>query len=78
VDVQLRGPFRLWHHTHRFEPYEGGTRMTDVVRYRLPLGIIGRVVHALKVRRDVESIFDYRFRRINELSGGDTVAGPNR
>jgi ligand-binding SRPBCC domain-containing protein len=78
VDVQLRGPFRLWHHTHRFEPYEGGTRMTDVVRYRLPLGIIGRVVHALKVRRDVESIFDYRFRRINELFGGDTVAGPNR
>jgi hypothetical protein len=37
--------------------------MTDVVRYRLPFGMIGRAVHALKVRRDVEQIFDYRFQR---------------
>ena len=78
ADVQLRGPFRLWHHTHRFEPYQGGTRMTDVVRYRLPLGIIGEAVHLLKVRRDLESIFDYRFRRINELFGSQAEAGPEK
>jgi ligand-binding SRPBCC domain-containing protein len=75
VDVQLTGPYRLWHHTHRFETRDAGTRdagtrMTDVVRYRLPFGIIGRAVHALKVRRDIEQIFDYRFRRIGELFGG--------
>jgi ligand-binding SRPBCC domain-containing protein len=69
VDVQLSGPYRLWHHTHRFEAHDGGTRMADVVRYRLPLGAIGRAVHALKVRRDVERIFDYRFQRIGELFG---------
>jgi ligand-binding SRPBCC domain-containing protein len=67
VDVQLSGPYRLWHHTHRFESKDGGTRMTDVVRYRLPFGPIGRAAHALKVRRDLERIFDYRFHRINEL-----------
>jgi ligand-binding SRPBCC domain-containing protein len=70
VDVQLTGPYSLWHHTHRFEARNGGTRMTDVVRYRLPFGLIGRAVHALKVRRDVEQIFDYRSRRINELFAG--------
>ena len=76
IDVQLSGPYRLWHHTHRFEAHAGGTRMTDVVRYRLPFGIIGRAVHALKVRRDVEQIFDYRFQRIKELFAGAAVEAP--
>ena len=67
IDVQLSGPYRLWRHTHRFEARDSGTRMTDIVRYRLPFGMIGCVVHALKVRRDVEQIFDYRIQRINEL-----------
>lgn len=67
IDVQLSGPYRLWHHTHGFVERGGGTLMTDVVRYRLPFGIIGRLAHALKVRRDVEQIFDYRSRRISEL-----------
>jgi ligand-binding SRPBCC domain-containing protein len=67
VDVQLSGPYQLWHHTHRFEACNGGTRMIDVVRYRLPLGPIGRLVNALVVRRDVRRIFDYRRRRIGEI-----------
>ena len=74
VDVQLDGPYQLWHHTHRFEPKDGGTLMTDIVRYRLPFAIIGRVMHRLKVRRDVERIFDYRFRRIQEVFGGAVTA----
>lgn len=55
VDVQLHGPYRLWHHTRRFETGDGGTRMTDLVRYRLFFGLPGRAVHAMKVRRDVET-----------------------
>jgi ligand-binding SRPBCC domain-containing protein len=74
VDVQLTGPYRLWHHTHRFEARNGGTRMTDLVRYRLPFGMIGRAVHAFKVRHDIEQIFDYRFQRINERFAGGGVA----
>jgi len=69
IDVELTGPYRLWHHTHRFATQDGGTRMTDIVRYRLPCGFIGRTMHALKVRRDVEQIFDYRFQRIQERFG---------
>jgi len=69
VDVQLSGPYQLWHHTHSFEPCEGGTRMTDVVRYRLPLACIGRLINSLIVKRDVERIFDYRNRRIRQIFG---------
>lgn len=67
VDVQTSGPYRLWHHTHRFEALDGRTRMTDVVRYTLPFGLLGRLVHALKVRGEVRRIFDYRRERIHEL-----------
>ena len=73
VDVQLDGPYQLWHHTHRFEPKDGGTLMMDIVRYRLPFGIIGRVVHHLKARRDVERIFDHRAQHIQEALRAVTV-----
>ena len=64
VDVQLRGPYTLWHHTHTFEARDGGTLCRDHVRYR-PRG--GVLVHRLFVRRDVERIFQYRQQRLQEL-----------
>ena len=61
MDRQIAGPYALWHHTHRFEDLpDGGTRMTDQVRYRVGFGLIGRIVTALWVRGDVEQIFRYR------------------
>lgn len=69
VDVQQRGPYRLWEHTHEFEPVPGGTRMRDTVEYALPFGLLGRLAHAGWVRRDLQTIFDYRARRVAELLG---------
>lgn len=60
VDRQLKGPYRLWHHTHTFEPSGEGTLMTDVVRYSLPFGPLGALARRAFVRRDLERIFDYR------------------
>ena len=60
VDVQLSGPYRLWHHTHQFSPHAEGTEMRDLVRYALPLGALGRVAGGAFVRRDLERIFDFR------------------
>ena len=61
VDVQLSGPYRLWHHTHVFEPDgRGGTLMRDRVRYALPFGPLGAIAHVLFVRRDLRRIFDFR------------------
>jgi hypothetical protein len=42
--------------------------MTDVVRYRLYIGPLGRFAHALWVGRTLERIFDYRRDRITELT----------
>ncbi len=69
VDVQRRGPYALWHHTHEFEPERGGTRMRDLVRYALPLGPLGLLMHQLVVGRDLQAIFDYRARKVEELLG---------
>ncbi len=61
VDVQVRGPYALWEHTHEFEPAaEGAVLIRDRVRYALPLRPLGELAHHLFVRRDVERIFDYR------------------
>jgi ligand-binding SRPBCC domain-containing protein len=70
VDLQLKGPYKLWHHTHTFEAVDGGTRMLDVVNYELPLGPLGAIAYSLKVRRDVEGIFDFRREVIARKFGG--------
>jgi len=60
VDVQLRGPYRMWRHTHRFVSEGAGTRIVDDVEYELPLGPLGRLVDVLWTRREVARIFSYR------------------
>jgi hypothetical protein len=69
VDTQLRGPYSLWRHTHRFRPLRGGTIMEDQVLYRLPLGAAGRLVAGPKVRSDVGGIFDFRRQAIASIYG---------
>jgi ligand-binding SRPBCC domain-containing protein len=66
VDVQLRGPYTLWHHTHTFEARDGGTQCADHVRY-CPRG--GALMNRLFVRRDVERIFAYRGKRLLAMFG---------
>ena len=59
VDVQVRGPYRLWRHTHAFEPHgRDGTVVRDTVEYALPLGPAGELANRLFVARDLRTIFD--------------------
>jgi ligand-binding SRPBCC domain-containing protein len=67
TDVQSRGPYKLWHHTHEFTAVDGGTRVVDRVRYRLPLGPLGRLAHATFVGRQLKNIFDFRANQLAEL-----------
>lgn len=67
VDVQTRGPYKLWHHTHEFEPFRDGTIIRDRVRYELPVGALGELVAGRLVTRDIQSIFDFRREKISEL-----------
>ena len=70
TDVQEKGPYRTWVHSHRFTETDGGVLMEDIVRYELPLGPLGWLVHALRVRRQLEEIFAFRRRAIEEIFPG--------
>lgn len=67
VDLALRSPFALWHHTHTFAEVEGGTLARDTVRYRVGFGPLGELAHALLVGRDLERIFDFRREAVPDL-----------
>ena len=68
VDVQVRGPYRLWHHTHELSALgDGRTLMRDTVRYALGFGVLGELAHRAVVRRDLEAIFAYRAERVPAL-----------
>ena len=68
VDAQVRGPYRLWHHRHRFAPHPRGTLVEDDVHYALPLGPLGAVALPL-VRRDLAGIFEHRQKTVAALLG---------
>ena len=74
VDVQLRGPYRSWVHTHRFTEVEGGTLIEDAVAYSLPFGPLGRLAAPL-VRRQLERIFSYRRDRMREVFAHPALRG---
>lgn len=64
IDRQLRGPYRLWVHEHRFTALDGGTLVEDRVDFAAPGG---RLVGRLLVLPDVERIFAHRRRVLGEL-----------
>ncbi len=67
VDRQLKGPYKLWRHTHEFQETPTGTVMHDRVEYEVPLGPLGAIARALFVRRQVEEIFEYRASIVDSL-----------
>jgi len=68
ADVQLRGPYAEWVHTHTFEEEQGGTRVLDAVRYRLwGPRVLTRVINAWLVVPDTRRIFEFRHRALEEI-----------
>lgn len=68
VDVQRRGPYRHWTHEHAFVERDGGTAVRDRVEYAVPGGDL---IQRLLVAPDLEKIFAYRQRRLQEIFGRD-------
>ena len=69
VDDQRFGPYSLWHHQHHFKEVPGGIEMTDIVHYKLPFWFLGDIAHALFVKKKLQDIFDFRYKKIQELFG---------
>jgi ligand-binding SRPBCC domain-containing protein len=77
IDLQIRGPYTLWHHQHRFTPTAEGTECTDRVIYKLPGSLLGRAVHATLVRRQLQEIFRYRRQIIGQELGWVRAVQPD-
>ncbi len=70
VDEQRFGPYAMWHHQHHFEEVEGGVMMTDLIHYKAPLGFLGDVAVALFIKKQLEGIFVFRKKKVEELFPG--------
>lgn len=64
VDEQRFGPYTMWHHQHHFKEVLGGVMMVDIVHYKIPLGFLGDIAHWLFVKKQLQGIFDFRFKAV--------------
>lgn len=69
VDEQRFGPYELWHHKHFLKEIPGGVEIEDVVDYKVPMGILGQIVHPFLVKPRLKQIFEYRNNKLIELFG---------
>ncbi|RIV45974.1 SRPBCC family protein [Flagellimonas pelagia] len=69
VDEQRFGPYALWHHKHFLKEIPGGVEMEDVVDYKIPFGFLGSLAQTLFIKKQLETIFLFRERKLNEIFG---------
>ena len=69
VDEQRFGPYDLWHHKHFIKPIKNGVEMLDVIDYKIPLGILGQMVHPIIVAPKLNEIFEYRKKALIQIFG---------
>jgi len=70
VDEQRFGPYSFWHHQHHFRPVTEGVEMTDLVHYKIPFGFLGDLAQGLFVRKQLETIFQFRTKAVDQIFGG--------
>ena len=69
VDEQRFGPYALWHHKHFIKEIDGGIEMEDIIDYKVPLGIVGQLMHPILVKPKLNEIFEYRKQKLEMLFG---------
>ena len=69
VDEQRFGPYAFWHHKHFIREIPGGVEMEDIIDYKVPMGILGQLVHPFLVQPKLDEIFEYRRKKLIELFG---------
>lgn len=69
IDEQRIGPYKFWHHEHRFRELAGKTEILDKIHYLLPYGVVGKAINQIKIKKDLLAIFAYRQTKITEIFG---------
>jgi len=61
ADVQDHGPFKSWHHRHKFRAETrdavAGTLVRDRIEYEVGFGFLGTIANAIFVRRQMQNTF---------------------
>ena len=69
VDEQRYGPYALWHHKHFIKEIPGGVEMEDIIDYKIPMGLLGQLIHPYLVKPKLDAIFEYRRQKLIKLFG---------
>lgn len=69
IDLQVKGPYKLWEHQHFFKSIDGGVEMTDIVHYENPMWFLGEIANSIFVKKKLKQIFEFRFKKVVELFG---------
>lgn len=69
IDEQRIGPYSMWHHQHKIESIEGGVLMKDIITYKPPMGILGVIANSIFIKKQLEEIFDYRKKALENRFG---------
>ncbi len=67
IDEQRFGPFKFWHHLHKFIEEDGKTIMIDEVSFAYYGGYIGGLLQQSFLSKRIKNIFDFRTKKIREL-----------
>ena len=67
VDEQRFGPYKMWHHVHKFESVDGGVLITDIIHFKLPIRLLSSLGYNLFVKRNLKQIFSYRTAQLETL-----------
>ncbi len=67
IDKQISGPFTIWEHEHIFEKSKNEIIAYDIVKFKLPLGILGRVLGSWLVKFQLRKIFEFREKQLNKI-----------
>ena len=67
VDEQRFGPYAFWHHKHFLKAHPQGVEMHDIVHYKAPFGVLGRLANALFLKKKLKEIFEYREKTLHQL-----------
>jgi ligand-binding SRPBCC domain-containing protein len=69
TDIQTKGPYKVWEHTHTFIQKENGILMKDEIKYQIPFGMLGQLAQTLFIKDKVKEIFQFREKALEKIFG---------
>lgn len=64
---QKQGPFARWLHAHHFEATPTGTRIVERIDFEPPGGMLGFLVTANTIRKDLDKLLAFREQKLKEI-----------